>query len=108
MLTKRCGETVAARMLSRILGATVDHGAELVAGALQAALSRGKVDVLELSLVLKYKTILMPPYTFRRLRYVLVVLRGKAPSLRLYERVTSQPTHFYVASARSGGLLENR
>jgi hypothetical protein len=53
-------------MLSRILGATVDHGEELVAGALQAALSRGKVDVLELSLVLRYKSILMPHYTFRR------------------------------------------
>jgi hypothetical protein len=107
MLTKRYGEKVAARMLSRILGATVDHGEELVAGALQAALSRGKVDVLELSLVLRYKSVLMPHYTFRRLRYVFVVLRGKAPSLRFYERVTSRPTHCYVASARSGGLLEN-
>jgi transposase len=49
MLTERYGEKEAARVLSRILGAAVDHGEELVAGALQAALSRGRFDLLSLA-----------------------------------------------------------
>jgi hypothetical protein len=49
MLTERYGEKEAARVFSRILGATVDHGEELVADALQAALSRGRFDLLALS-----------------------------------------------------------
>ena len=49
MLTERYGEKEAARVLSRILGATVDHGEELVARALEAALSRGRFDLLALA-----------------------------------------------------------
>jgi hypothetical protein len=49
MLTARYGEKEASRVLSRILGAVVDHGEELVAGALQAALSRGRFDLLSLA-----------------------------------------------------------
>jgi hypothetical protein len=49
MLTERYGEKEAARVLSRILGAAVDHGEELVATALQAALSRGRFDLLSLA-----------------------------------------------------------
>jgi transposase len=49
MLTERYGEKEAARVFSRILRAAVDHGEELVAGALQAALSRGRFDLLALA-----------------------------------------------------------
>jgi hypothetical protein len=49
MLTERYGEKEAARVLSRILGATVDHGEQLVARALEAALSRGRFDLLALA-----------------------------------------------------------
>jgi transposase len=49
MLTERYGEKEASRVLCRILGAAVDHGEELVAGALQAALSRGRFDLLALA-----------------------------------------------------------
>jgi hypothetical protein len=49
MLTERYGEKEAARVLSRILGAVVDHGEQLVAGALQAALSPGSFDLLALA-----------------------------------------------------------
>ena len=49
MFTERYGEKVASRVLSRILGAAVDHGEDLVAGALQAALSRGRFDLLALA-----------------------------------------------------------
>jgi transposase len=48
MLTERYGEKEAARVFSRILGVAVDHGEEPVAGALQAALSRGRFDLLAL------------------------------------------------------------
>jgi transposase len=48
MLTERYGEKEASRVLSRILGATLDHGEEMVASALQAALSRGRFDLLAL------------------------------------------------------------
>ncbi len=49
MLTERYGEKEASRVLCRILGATVDHGEEPVAEALQAALSRGRFDLLALA-----------------------------------------------------------
>jgi hypothetical protein len=49
MLAERYGEKEAARILSRILQAAVDHGEELVGGALQAALSRGRFDLLALA-----------------------------------------------------------
>lgn len=48
MLTERYGEKEASRVLSRILQAAVDHGEEMVAGALQAALSQGRFDLLAL------------------------------------------------------------
>jgi hypothetical protein len=49
MLTERYGEKEAARVLSRVLGAVVDHSKQLIAGALQAALSRGRFDLLALA-----------------------------------------------------------
>jgi transposase len=49
MLTERYGEKEAAKVLSRILGAVVDHGEELVAEALEAALCRGRCDLLSLA-----------------------------------------------------------
>jgi hypothetical protein len=49
MLTERYGEKEASRVLSRILAAAVDHGEEPVAQALQAALSRGRFDLLALA-----------------------------------------------------------
>ena len=49
MLTERYGEKEASRVLSRILGAAVEHGEELVTEALQAALSRGRFDLLALA-----------------------------------------------------------
>jgi transposase len=49
MLTERYGQKEASRVLCRILGAAVDHGEELVAGALQVALSRGRFDLLALA-----------------------------------------------------------
>jgi hypothetical protein len=49
MLTDRYGEKEASRVLSRILGAAVDHGEELVASALQGALSQGRFDLLALA-----------------------------------------------------------
>jgi len=49
MLTERYGEKEASRVLCRILGAAVDHGEELVAEALEAALSRGRFDLLALA-----------------------------------------------------------
>jgi transposase len=48
MLTERYGQKEASRVLCRILGAAVDHGEEPVADALQAALSRGRFDLLAL------------------------------------------------------------
>jgi hypothetical protein len=53
VLMERYGEKEAARVFSRILGAVVDHGEELVADVLQAALSRGRFDLLALSKHLK-------------------------------------------------------
>jgi hypothetical protein len=49
MLTERYGAKEASRVLSRILGALVDHDEEPVAEALEAALSRGRLDLLSLS-----------------------------------------------------------
>lgn len=49
MLTERYGEKEAARVLSRILGAVADHGEEPVAEALEAALCRGRCDLLSLA-----------------------------------------------------------
>ncbi len=49
MLAERYGEKEAARVLSRILAAAVDHGEELVGRALEAALSQGRFDLLALA-----------------------------------------------------------
>jgi hypothetical protein len=49
MLAERYGEKEAARVLSRILQAAVDHGEELVGTALEAALSQGRFDLLALA-----------------------------------------------------------
>ena len=49
MLTKRYGAKEASRVLARILGALVDHGEEPVSGALEAAISRGRCDLLSLA-----------------------------------------------------------
>jgi transposase len=49
MLGERYGEKEASRVLSRILGAVVDHGEGPVADALQAALCRGRCDLLSLA-----------------------------------------------------------
>jgi hypothetical protein len=49
MLTDRYGAKEASRVLSRILGALVDHGEGPVAEALDAALSRGRLDLLSLA-----------------------------------------------------------
>jgi transposase len=49
MLTKRYGAKEASKVLTRILGALVDHGEEPVAEALEAALSCGRCDLLSLA-----------------------------------------------------------
>jgi transposase len=49
MLTDRYGAKEASRVLSRILGALADHGEGPVAEALDAALSRGRYDLLTLA-----------------------------------------------------------
>jgi transposase len=49
MLVERYGAEEASRVLTRILGALVDHGEGAVADALEAALSNGRCDLLSLS-----------------------------------------------------------
>ena len=49
MLVERYGAKEASRVLTRILGALVDHGDAAVADALEAALSNGRCDLLSLS-----------------------------------------------------------
>jgi transposase len=49
MLTERYGAKEASGVLARILGALVDHGEEPVSGALEAAISRGRCDLLSLA-----------------------------------------------------------
>jgi transposase len=49
MLVERYGAKEASRVLTRILGALVDHGEGAVADALEAALSNGRCDLLSLS-----------------------------------------------------------
>jgi len=49
MLDEHYGAKEASRVLSRILGALVDHGEGPVADALDAALSRGRLDLLSLA-----------------------------------------------------------
>lgn len=49
MLLARYGAKEASRVLARILGAVADHGEEPVTEALEAALSRGRCDLLSLA-----------------------------------------------------------
>jgi hypothetical protein len=49
MLDERYGPKEASRVLARILGAVADHGEEAVAEAVDAALSRGRLDLLSLA-----------------------------------------------------------
>jgi len=49
LLEGRYGAQKAARVLSRMLGAIVDHGSQAVAEALEAALQNGRCDLLALS-----------------------------------------------------------
>jgi hypothetical protein len=48
MLTESHGSKEASRVLSRILGATLEHGEEAVSEALGAALEQGRCDLLSL------------------------------------------------------------
>lgn len=48
MLTASHGPKEASRVLSRILGATLEHGEEAVSEALEAALAQGRCDLLSL------------------------------------------------------------
>ncbi len=49
LLVGRYGSREAARVLSRVLGAVVDHGSPMVAEALEAALAVGRCDLLALA-----------------------------------------------------------
>jgi len=49
LLVGRYGSKEAARVLSRVLGAVVDHGSQTVAEALEAALEAGRCDLLALA-----------------------------------------------------------
>jgi len=49
LLESRYGSKEAARVLSRVLGAIVDHGSPAVAGALESAFRAGRCDLLALS-----------------------------------------------------------
>ncbi|MBM2831887.1 MAG: Transposase [Dehalococcoidia bacterium] len=49
LLESRYGPQEAARVLSRVLGAIVDHGSQAVAEALEAAFQAGRCDLLALS-----------------------------------------------------------
>jgi transposase len=59
LLVGRYGSLEAARVLSRILGAVVDHGSEAVAEALEAALQAGRCDLLALSSRLKSTSVMV-------------------------------------------------
>jgi len=49
LLVGRYGSREAARVLSRVLGAVVDHGSRAVAEALEAALEAGRCDLLDMA-----------------------------------------------------------
>jgi len=53
------GPQEAARVLSRVLGAIVDHGSQAVAGALEAAFQAGRCDLLALSSRLQQATVMV-------------------------------------------------
>jgi transposase len=56
LLVGRYGAREAARVLSRVLGAVVDHGSPKVAEALEAALDAGRCDLLALSRRIQQET----------------------------------------------------
>lgn len=59
LLESRYGPQEAARVLSRVLGAIVDHGSQAVAGALEAAFQAGRCDLLALSSRLQQATVMV-------------------------------------------------
>jgi hypothetical protein len=59
LLESRYGPQEAARVLSRVLGAIVDHGSQAVAGALEAAFQVGRCDLLALSSRLQQSTVMV-------------------------------------------------
>jgi transposase len=59
LLEGRYGPQEAARVLSRVLGAIVDHGSQAVAGALEAAFQAGRCDLLALSSRLQQATVMV-------------------------------------------------
>ncbi|MDO8579233.1 MAG: IS21 family transposase [Dehalococcoidales bacterium] len=59
LLVSRYGPQEAARVLSRVLGAIVDHGSQAVAGALEAAFQAGRCDLLALPSRLQQPTVMV-------------------------------------------------
>ena len=59
LMVGRYGSQEAARVLSRILGAVVDHGSQAVAEALEAAFQVGRCDLLALSSRLKSTSVMV-------------------------------------------------
>jgi transposase len=59
LLESRYGPQEAARVLSRVLGAIVDHGSQAVARALEAAFQAGRCDLLALSSRLQQATVMV-------------------------------------------------
>lgn len=80
LLVGRYGAREAARVLSRVLGAVVDHGSPKVAEALEAALDAGRCDLLALS---------------RRIQHDSPVVEVPA-ALRSYEIETVSPADYDV------------
>ena len=79
-LVGRYGSREAARVLSRVLGAIVDHGSQAVAEALEAAFQAGRCDLLDLARRLKQTNLTVE---------VPVALRG-------YEIETGSPADYDV------------
>jgi len=80
LLVGRYGSREAARVLSRVLGAIVDHGSQAVAEALEAAFQAGRCDLLDLARRLKQTNLTVE---------VPVALRG-------YEIETGSPADYDV------------
>ena len=59
LLESRYGPQEAARVLSKVLGAIVDHGSQAVAEALEAAFQAGRCDLLALSSRLQKTTMMV-------------------------------------------------
>jgi hypothetical protein len=80
LLVGRYGSREAARVLSRVLGAVVDHGSQMVAEALEAALEAGRCDLLAMA---------------GRLQQATTVVEVPA-ALRSYEIEAGSPTDYDV------------